>query len=361
MLTSHSGHDVRRRARGVAALALAIPVAMSASAGTAGAVARKGHAKAQKGHIHLALVIEALANPYYVAAEDGAKAAAKKLGVGLSVTGTTDFTPSAFNADIQDEITAGVNGIIYTAGDATSANGVTATARKDGIAVATIVVDAPSSRRQFFVGVNPTVFGETQGQRLVAYLHATHVHGVVEMADVSCGPTIPSQELEHRGVMRAVTKGNRYKKQFRIDEVAYLNGTQEPTTDLATYQTLATAHPNVRVVISQCASGAPNAALAETQHHLHWLIVGDSTLPQTIKDIAKGKVLWTESEEPYETAYTAVRDMILALKGKRKMPHGTHDLPLNVYVRNLAYMTRIHLPGHLQTVAQGFKSPDTVG
>src|SRR5262249_43057029 len=223
-----------------------------------------------------------LADAYWVAGEKGAKAEAAKDNVSLQITGTNTFSASGYNNALQSVISAGVNGILIAPGDPKASNTLIKQARGKGIAVATVVVDAPSSERQFFIGPDAALFGKQQGQRITTYLHAKHVTGQVEMAVLSCSPSAISQVLEHEAVVKAVTSGNPYKAEFQVKPDIYLNSTADPTTNLAAYQSLASGHPNVKVVMGECGLDPVSAGLVNQRQHVGWIIAGDSTLPQAL-------------------------------------------------------------------------------
>src|SRR5579872_2033203 len=187
----------RKHARMLCVL-LAAVVLGACSSGTSNSASSGGNASSST-KLKIALVVPEIADPYWVAAEDGAKAAAAKNNVDLTITGTNTFTPSQYNAALQDEITAGVNGLLLAPGDPVASNGLIKTARKQGIAVATVIVDAQGSQRQFFIGPNALQWGQGQAQRAIAYLKANHASGTVEAAIMSCSPTALSQTLERKG------------------------------------------------------------------------------------------------------------------------------------------------------------------
>jgi ABC-type sugar transport system substrate-binding protein len=311
--------------------------------------------------LKIAFIVPELADAYWVAGEQGAKTEAKKDNVALTVTGTNTFTPSAYNAIVQDEISAGVNGLLIAPGDPVASNALIAQARRDNIAVATVVVDAPTSKRQFFIGPDATLIGQGQGQRVVAYLHAQHATGQVQMAILSCSPTALSQVQEHVAMVKAVTTSNPYKSQFTVKVVTFLNSTADPTTNLAAYDNVASAYPKLKVVVGECGLDPPSAGLVNQRRHLHWIVGGDSTLLQTLNLVNEGYVTWTMNEEPYETLQSALNSMARALRGQASMPNGVKFLPLTVYVKNVGYMKSIGLPGPIESIAQARRSPDATG
>jgi ABC-type sugar transport system substrate-binding protein len=247
-------------------------------------------------------------------------------------------------------------------GDPTASNGLIKQARAKGIAVATVIVDAPKSQRQFFIGPDAGLFGKLQGQRVVAYLHAKHAKGEQQMAILSCSPSAISQVLEHREMAKAVTTGNQYKNEFQIKVVTFLNSTADPTTNLAAYENLASAYPNLKVVAGQCGLDPPSAGLVNKRRHLNWIVAGDSTLPKTLDLIEQGYVTWSGNEAPYENLQWAIKHMADAIRGTAPMPSGIKNIPMPVIVKDVAFFKGIFPAGdELWNLARARKSPDAVG
>jgi ABC-type sugar transport system substrate-binding protein len=143
--------------------------------------------------------------------------------------------------------------------------------------------------------------------------------------------------------------------------VTFLNSTSDPTTNLAAYTNLATAYPGLKVVIGQCGLDPVSAGEVNQRRHLNWIVAGHSFLPQTLKLVQQGYVTWTFNEEPYETLATAVQILAAGIRNPAKMPTGIKSIPLQVAVKNVGYMKKIHFPGPVISIAQAKKSPDAVG
>jgi ABC-type sugar transport system substrate-binding protein len=130
---------------------------------------------------------------------------------------------------------------------------------------------------------------------------------------------------------------------------------------VAAYNSLATAHPKLRVVIGQCGLDPVSAGQVNERRHLHWIVAGDSFLPQTLKYVRSGAVTWTFNEEPYETLQAAIKLMAAGLRGTAPMPKGVKSIPLEVAVNDVARMKSINFPGPLISVDEAERSPDAVG
>jgi ABC-type sugar transport system substrate-binding protein len=350
----------KRNSRLLCAL-LAAVVLSACSSGTSSPASSGGNASSST-KLKMALVVPEIADPYWVAAEDGAKAAAAKDNVDLTITGTNTFTPSQYNAALQDEITAGVNGLLIAPGDPAASNSLIKAARKQSIAVATVIVDAQGSDRQFFIGPNALQWGQGQAQRVIAYLKANHASGTVEAAIMSCSPTALSQTLERTGFTDYVNSHNPYSSQFQVKVVAFLNSTSDPITNLAAYQSLATAYPKLKVVVGQCGLDPISAGQVAKHMHTHWIVAGDSWLSQTLGYIQAGYVTWSVNEAPYETLEKAVDLMSKALRKQAPMPSGIQAFTQTVVVKDPAQMKAIHFPAaELVDVATAKKSPDSTG
>lgn len=310
--------------------------------------------------IKIAFLVPELADPYWAAGEKGAKAEAAKDNVKLTVTGTNTFTPSGYNAALQDEISAGVNGLLIAPGDPKASNALIDQAVAKKIGVGTVVVDVSGSKRNFFIGPNATDIGKNQAERVLAYLHAKGAKGTVETAIMSCSPTALSQQLEHQAELK-VFDANPYKTQFTIKVDTFLNSTADPTTNLAAYESLATAYPNLKVVIGQCGLDPISAGQVNQRRHLNWIVAGDSFVPQSLKLVQQGAVTWSMNEEPYETLAAAVKMLANGIRNPSSMPKGIKSIPLEVAVTNPAYFKSIHFPGPIISVAQALHSPDAVG
>ncbi|HUA03790.1 MAG TPA: substrate-binding domain-containing protein [Solirubrobacteraceae bacterium] len=331
----------------------------SSSSSSTGAASSSGGG-AQTKRVKIAFLVPELADPYWAAGEKGAKAEAAADNVDLAITGTNTFTPSQYNSALQDEIIAGVNGLLVAPGDPKASNVLINQAVQKKIAVATVVVDTAGSSRSFFIGPNATEIGTDQAKRVLTYLKATGAKGVVQVAIMSCSPSALSQELEYKAE-KSVLAANPYSSQFTVKIDTFLNSTSDPTSNLAAYNNLATAYPGLKVVIGQCGLDPVSAGEVNKNRNLHWIVAGDSFLPQTLKYVQSGDVTWTFNEEPYETLQAAIKLMAGGLRGTNAMPTGIKSIPLNVAVKNVGYMQSIHFPGPVVSVPAAEQSPDAAG
>jgi ribose transport system substrate-binding protein len=273
--------------------------------------------------VKITFIVPELANPFWVPGEKGAQAAAKDFNVDLTLTGTQIYSAQQTIALLQNALTGGAQAIAITPGDPSSLNNLIAQAVDKGIPVGAVILDAPDSKRNFFTGPNVYNEGAAQGKRVVDALHAEGAKGVIKAAITSCIPGATGQELRRKGFKDAAIEQNPYKSDFTIEVVAELNATGEPSRNYATYQSLVTAHPDLKVMYPMCAIDTLSAGkIAKAQNLKGVIIAGHDFLRQTIDLIGEGWINWSLGENPYENSYRAVEWLAKGVRGQAPIPKG---------------------------------------
>jgi len=303
------------------------------------------------------LLVPDLTAPYWASAVKGAKAAAASDGVDLMVAGTPAFTASQYNAQIQDVIQRGTQGLLIGPEDPTTANGLIAKATKQGITVGTVVVDAPTSPRKFFIGPNAPLLGQGQAQRALSVLHATHAIGTIQAAITSCAPTALSQVQERQAFTQTVEHQNPYAAEFTVKVVTFLNATSDASTSLSLYNNLATAYPQLKLLFPMCSLDAESAGTTAKRRHTGWIVAADGWVPGILQLARQGFVSFVVNEEPYETLAKAVGIMATGIKHKASFPSGAQSFPLDVAVKTPGQWP---MPGagKVVSITQALTSPD---
>lgn len=326
----------------LAALALAAAVIAVAPA----ASARSERASRDK--IKMTFIIPELANPFYIPGIKGARLAAKKYDVDLQVVGTQQFDAHQQIALLDDALAARTQAILAVPGNPIALNRVIAKAKAKGVYVGTDILDAPKSKRDFFIGHDTEAEGREQGQRVVQLLHRRGARGVVKAVITTCLPGASGQEGRRKGFTTAVTKRNPYATEFRVKIIAYLNATGEPAKSLANHQNLLLAHPDVKVLYPMCAINTLSAGqVVKAKHRGDIIIAGHDWLPQTLDLIQQGWIAWSVGEVPYENTQKAVKWLAEAVRGTKPVPHG-------IFYAKVALATKAN-------VAKVRKSPDASG
>jgi ribose transport system substrate-binding protein len=304
----------------VGALA-AVAIAGTAVAATATAAGKPG--RAARDRVKLTLIIPELANPFYVPGEKGAQRAAAKYGVDLQILGTQQFDTHQQLALFDDALTAGTQAILVVPGDPTTLNTAIATAKAKGVYVGTVFLDAPASKRDFFVGHDVVGEGRQQGARVLQALNRKGARGSVQAVITTCAPGSTGQEGRRSGFTQVVTKQNPYASRFQVKIVAYLNATGEPAMSLANHQNLLLAHPDIKVIYPMCAINTLSAGqVVKAKNRKDIIIAGHDWLPQTLDLISQGWIPWSLGEAPYDNCYKAVQWLAQAVRGMKPVPRG---------------------------------------
>ena len=302
---------------------------------------------ASQGKVKITFVIPELANPFYVPAIKGAQSAAKKNNVDLRVVGTQQFDVQQTIALVDDALATGAQAILAVPGNPTSLNHEIEKAEAKGVYVGTAILDAPASKRNFFIGHDTEAEGREQAMRVLRAMHRRSATGVVEAAITTCLPGSTGQERRRRGFTEGV-KRNPYKATFQVKIIAYVNATGEPAKSLANHQNLLLAHPHLDVIYPMCAISTLDAGLVvKAKNRKDIIIAGHDWLPQTLDLIEEGWINWSVGERPYENAAKAVEWLAQAVRGTKPIPHG-------IFYSRAALATKANVD-HVR------KSPDASG
>jgi ribose transport system substrate-binding protein len=314
-----AGRALRMRVIVAGLAILALPGLVVAVTATAAAEPKR----ASQAKVKITMIIPELANPFYVPGKKGALSAAKKYGVDLQIVGTQQFDAHQQIALFDDALTAGAQAILAVPGDPTTLNNEIAKAKAKGVYVGTVILDAPKSKRDFFIGHDAGAQGREQGNRVLRVLNRRGASGVVPAVITTCLPGSTGQERRRRGFTQAVTKHNPYRAKFQIEIVAYLNATGEPAKSLANHQNLLLAHPDVKVIYPMCAINTLSAGqVIKAKNRKDIIIAGHDWLPQTLDLIEQGWIPWSVGEVPYENCQKAVQWLAQAVRGSKPVPHG---------------------------------------
>jgi len=301
-------------------LIAALALAAIAVAATATAAARPG--RASKDKVKITFIIPELANPFYVPGEKGARRAAAKFGVDLQIAGTQQFDVHQQIALFDDAVTAGTQAILVVPGNPTTLNNAIAKAKAKRVYVGTVFLDAPKSKRDFFIGHDVVGEGRQQGTRVLQALYRRGASGTVQGIITTCAPGSTGQEGRRKGFTQVVTKKNPYRAKFQVKIVAYVNATGEPAKSFANHQNLLLAHPDVKVIYPMCAINTLSAGqVIKAKNRKDIIVAGHDWLPQTLDLIEQGWIPWSIGEAPYDNCYKAVQWLAQSVRGT-PVPHG---------------------------------------
>lgn len=252
---------------------------------------------------------------YFIAVENGAKKAAKDLGVKLDWQGDPGGQESAAKqkAYIQTFIDKGYDAILVSALDADSYAETLRTARKNGIKVITYDADVSEDARDFFVN---QCENDELGATLMRNMAEEVDEGVV--AIVSTNPNASNQNAWIEAIQREYEskKDSDYSHITFFDKIIYA-GDNQADADTAV-NTLLTQNDDIKGIfaISSMAVPATAKACTDLNKPIGSISIQGVGVPQTVKDdidsgLMQSVILW----QPYDLGYLAVEFAAEVVKG----------------------------------------------
>ncbi len=255
--------------------------------------------------------------PYFEAAANGGREAAKELGDTFVYAGADHADVTLQVETLENFLTQRPDGIILAAIDLNAVAPVLKQARKRGIVVTTFDADAAPLARDMFV--NQLSYEQAAKTMLDCALLDAPEGG--EIAFIAASPTSPNH-MAHIRIMTKLTQTDPKYKVFKVVDTQYAQDDEAKSYDVAT--NLMQAHPNLKVIISSSAVSAPAAARAiEASGRVGKVFATGFALPSAIKTyLADGSekafALWN----PYELGYIATYATHLKLAGKLEIKPG---------------------------------------
>lgn len=271
--------------------------------------------KTEKTDIKIGMVPKFTGVDYFIAVENGAKQAAKDLGIELDWQGDPGGQESAAKqkAYIQTFIDKGYDAILVSALDADSYAETLRSARKDGIKVITYDADVTEDARDFFVN---QCANEDLGATLMMNMADEVDEGVV--AIVSTNPNASNQNAWIDAIMEEYEskKDSDYSHIEFFDKIIYA-GDNQAEADTAV-NTLLTQNDDIKGIFAISSMAVPATAKAcnDLNKPLGSVSIQGVGVPQTVKDdiesgLMQSVILW----QPYDLGYLAVEFAAEVVKG----------------------------------------------
>jgi rhamnose transport system substrate-binding protein len=288
-----------------------------AAAATVGLLAAGLQAQAKDSGFKLMMTPKWTGFPYFEAAANGGRDAAKELGDTFVYAGADHADVSLQVETLENFLTQEPNGILLAAIDLNAVAPVLKQARQQGVVVTTFDADAAVAARDMFV--NQMSYEQAAKTMLDCALMDAPEGG--EIAFVAASPTAPNH-MAHIRIMTKLTETDPKYKVFKVVDTQYAGDDDAKSYDVAV--NLMQAHPNLKVIISSSAVSAPAGARAiEATGKVGKVFSTGFALPSAIKSYLedgseKAFALWN----PYELGYVATYATHLKLAGKLEIKPG---------------------------------------
>lgn len=258
---------------------------------------------------HFVMVSKSVADPYWQEIYNGARDAAAECNAVVELSG-----PQVENADdelnaLDCAIAARVDGIITHVTDASLAEAYIDKATDENIPVFTVENDAPSSKRQSFIGINSYKLGQEWGKQVIAAAAGRQAQVAMlinrqSSDDLSSGTS--AEDLMYSGLMNAVKDNPEITVISRQVDPAEPFGTEQVIKDIILEDT------DVNIIL--CTTAEKTVSAAETLISLNKVgkisLIGYHDSRKILDYINKNVLYATASGNAYQMGYQSVKAMV---------------------------------------------------
>lgn len=308
--------------------------AAAAPTTSAAATAAATTAAAGDAPVKVGLVVKTLTNPFFVAMQKGAQAAAAKIpGVTLLTgAGKTDSDNAGQVTVVENMINAGAKGILITPADSKAIVPSVKKWRDQGIVI--IALDSPTEP----LDATDALFATDNFKAGVAigqYAKATFAGKPAKIVMLDLLPSIAVGYLRHNGFLNGfgdttITAATTEQKST-ADVVCEGNSDGDQAKGQAAMETCLQKSPDVNLVyaINEPAATGAYTALKAAGKEKGVLIVAVDGGCAGIQALADGKIAATSQQYPLKMADLGVQAIVTAARGGAK-PSGYTDTGVNL-------------------------------
>ncbi len=270
------------------------------------------HAKDAK-DINVA-VIPKVAVPFFDDCNNGAKAAADKLGVKYQWVVPQNTQGSTQVQIIEDLISKHVDGIAISVNEPKSVEGVMKRAEQSGIKVLTYDSDSPKSGRSMYIGTNNESAGATMAETMGKALG-----GQGEVAIIT--GQLGAVNLNER--IAGIKKGLAKYPGIKIVEV---QGTEDDLAKgVSVTETTVRAHPQLKGIFGVSQVGGPAVAKVLNTKEFGAMkgkleVLAFDDLPDTLKGLREGYIQGIMVQRPVTMGRMAVEHLVAQVQGQDASP-----------------------------------------
>lgn len=268
-------------------------------------------------------VIPKVAVPFFDDCNNGAKAAADKLGVQYQWVVPQNTQGSTQVRILEDLISKKVDGIAISVNEPKSVEAVIKKAIDSGIKVLTFDSDSPKSGRSMYIGTINMAAGETMGDSM-----AKAIDGEGEVAIVT--GQLGAVNLNERiaGIKKALSKHPKIK-------IVATEGTEDDLAKaVSTTESIFRAHPALKGIfgVSQVGGPAVSKVMATKEFGSKKgtvKVFAFDDLPDTVKGVKEGYIQGIMVQRPVTMGRLAVEHLVDQITGKEPAPKDV-DTGVNV-------------------------------
>jgi len=252
----------------------------------------------------IAVMPKAKGDPYFKSVGDGAKEAARELGVDLIWDGPTNLDPSQQNEIVENWITMRVDAIVAAVANTGSLSTVLRKARRQGIPVITWDSDAAADARDFFLNqATPEGIAETLVDEAERRLPRGGQFAIIT------GPL----SAENQNVWIQCIRDELARRHSRLTLAIVRPSDDDRDKAFLETQTILKMLPDVKLVMAISAPAVPGSAEAVAQSGRRDVDVIGLSLPSVCRPYihagtVQSIVLWSTRDMGYLTVYAGLLD-----------------------------------------------------
>lgn len=265
-----------------------------------------GDVKAGKNY-RIAVILKALTNQYWQGIEKGAKAAAEKYGVDVSVQAAQSESAQSEQLSIAQTL-LGQKFDAYVVAPESTSNLTPALKQMQSQGAPIVNVDDARVAATTYVGPSH----ELDGEQAAEQFHQQFPDGG-KVAQVEGQAGSSAAILRIKGFKEGVAKAG------NLDLVASVPGDWDPDKAFAAAQQIIQQHPDVKGIYANNDTMAVGVAKAVSRSGKDIAVIGTDGVPEAISGVRKGTMKATVSPLPYYEGYWAVESAVRLLE-KQKVP-----------------------------------------
>ncbi len=250
--------------------------------------------------LEFTLLAHSSAIAFWRPVQQGMEDAAEQLGVSVNFTGPAQMDHGQQVAMIENQISAGVDGIGTTITDPSAYNNIVQEALDEGIPVVAFNADAEGNPRMAYIGQAPDTAGAAMGERIAELVGEG---GSIVFLNEDPGHT--DLEARTRGAQEVLDEYN----------ISYesIDTTTDLSTAVSTIMDYYSGNPDIDGWFGVSATATEAAGLAVEQLDLAGEVYagGFDLTPTTLEAIQDGYAQFTMDQHPYLQGYYTVHALYL--------------------------------------------------
>jgi ribose transport system substrate-binding protein len=254
----------------------------------------------------VAVVLKTLSSPYWKYVEAGAKAAAKDLGVDVTVVGPSAESQIMEQVNmIEDSLNQSPSALVVSPSQPDTVVPVLEQATQSDVPVLLIDTDADFEGKTSFIGTDNYTAGKEGGKLLASMLQKGDKVALIAGA---LGNTATDARI--KGAKEELEKAG-------MKVVAEQPADSDKTKAMSVMENISQKNPDIKGVFSANDDMALGVLRALDAKGLKIPVIGTDGTIEAVQSVVDGKLAGTIAQSPYDMGYQGVENAVKAAKGEK--------------------------------------------